>query len=348
MKFEYHVKPTGSDVACGDAEHPFATISKAAQMASPGDTVIVHEGVYREQVDPKRGGLSEHERITYCGAEGEARPVIKGSECVQGWTELADHPHVWTVVLDNTMFGDFNPFATPIFGDWLEMPKFGKDPDKHLGDVYLNGVSFFESTTLEGVYDPQPRDTDEDFALKIPCPVPDVDRTRYVWHAEVDENAGTTTIWANFQGADPNEELVEVSVRRTCFFPSRNHVNYITVRGFEMAQATGDWAPPTSQQWGMIGPNWSYGWIIEDNVLHDAKFSAVSLGKEISSGDNEWVKTERKTGYQYQLEAVFDDPSHRLGKGADRRSYRTQQRHLRVWTECHRRTYGQRILPYRA
>ena len=125
MKFEYHVKPTGSDAACGDAEHPFATISKAAQMASPGDTVIVHEGVYREQVDPKRGGLSEHERITYCGAEGEARPVIKGSECVQGWTELADHPHVWTVVLDNTMFGDFNPFATPIFGDWLEMPKFG-------------------------------------------------------------------------------------------------------------------------------------------------------------------------------------------------------------------------------
>ena len=40
MKFEYHVKPTGSDAACGDAEHPFATISKAAQMASPGDTVI--------------------------------------------------------------------------------------------------------------------------------------------------------------------------------------------------------------------------------------------------------------------------------------------------------------------
>lgn len=169
MKFEYHVKPTGNDAACGDAEHPFATISKAAQMASPGDTVIVHEGAYREQVDPKRGGLSEHERITYCGAEGEARPVIKGSECVQGWTELADHPHVWTVMLDNTMFGDFNPFATPIFGDWLEMPKFGKDPDKHLGDVYLNGVSFFESTTLEGVYDPQPRDTDEDFALKIPA-----------------------------------------------------------------------------------------------------------------------------------------------------------------------------------
>ena len=40
MKFEYHVKPTGSDAACGDAKHPFATISKAAQMASPGDTCM--------------------------------------------------------------------------------------------------------------------------------------------------------------------------------------------------------------------------------------------------------------------------------------------------------------------
>lgn len=26
MKFEYHVKPTGNDAACGNAEHPFATI----------------------------------------------------------------------------------------------------------------------------------------------------------------------------------------------------------------------------------------------------------------------------------------------------------------------------------
>ena len=85
MKFEYHVKPTGSDAACGDAEHPFATISKAAQMASPGDMVIVHEGAYREQVDPKRGGLTaepkaKHGRLSKarnaCGA-GRNWPIIR-------------------------------------------------------------------------------------------------------------------------------------------------------------------------------------------------------------------------------------------------------------------------------
>ena len=88
MKFEYHVKPTGSDAACGDAEHPFATISKAAQMASPGDTVIVHEGVYREQVDPKRGGLSEHERSTAgyqrLGMRAGLDGIGRSSACVDG------------------------------------------------------------------------------------------------------------------------------------------------------------------------------------------------------------------------------------------------------------------------
>ena len=96
MKFEYHVKPTGSDAACGDAEHPFATISKAAQMASPGDTVIVHEGVYREQVDPKRGGLvnmsasptaepkAKHGRYQRLGMRAGLDGIGRSSACVDG------------------------------------------------------------------------------------------------------------------------------------------------------------------------------------------------------------------------------------------------------------------------
>ena len=68
---------------------------------------------------------------------------------------------------------------------------------------------------------------------------------RYVWHAEVWTNAGTTTIRANFKVPIKTEELVEVGVRRTCFFPSATMSTTSPVRGFEMAQATGDWAPPT-------------------------------------------------------------------------------------------------------
>ena len=59
-------------------------------------------------------------------------------------------------------------------------------------------------------------------------------------------------------------------------------MNYITVRGFEMAQAASPWTPPTADQPGLLGAHWSKGWIIENNILHDAKCSGISLGKEAS------------------------------------------------------------------
>ena len=302
MAFEFHVRPDGDDLSAGDLAHPFATISKAAELARPGDTVIVHEGVYREQVDPAHGGVSDLERIVYRAAEGE-RPVIKGSERITTWEH--DRGNVWKVTLPPTFFGAFNPYREPIFGDWLNTPDRNTDAPKHLGDVYLNGRSFYEVTDPAELDDPQIRTTLTDNALQVTRPVDDPDQTRYVWYCEVDERTETTTIWANFQGADPNAEMVEINVRRSCFFPSRTHIDYISVIGFEMAQAATPWAPPTAPQIGMVGPNWARGWIIRDNVLHDAKCSAVCLGKEASTGDNEWYRTERKTGYQYQLEAVF-------------------------------------------
>ena len=131
----------------------------------------------------------------------------------------------------------------------------------------------------------------------------DPEQTQLVWYAEV--GADQTTIWANFQGANPNEELVEINVRRSVFYPIEHHLDYITVRGFELAQAATPWAPPTADQPGLIGPNWAKGWIIEDNVIHDAKCSAVSIGKEISTGHNFATLRLDKPGYQYQLESVF-------------------------------------------
>ena len=48
----------------GSKEKPFGTISEAAAIAQPGDTVHVAPGVYREYVSPANGG-TEDARITY-------------------------------------------------------------------------------------------------------------------------------------------------------------------------------------------------------------------------------------------------------------------------------------------
>src|SRR4051794_36088510 len=294
-----HVATAGSDSADGSEEGPFRTISRAAAIARPGDTVLVHAGEYREWVAPRRGGLSDQRRITYEAAAGE-HVVVKGSEVVTGWEHVGGT--VWKAVVSNAVFGGFNPFSEEIDGDWIVYPE-KLSPRKHLGDVYLNGLSFYEVLSLAEVSDPPLRTEVLDDWTGTTDRIRNPEQTRHVWYAEV--RAEETTIWANFQDADPNRELVEINVRRSVFFPTEHHIDYITVRGFELAHAASPWAPPTADQPGLIGPNWAKGWIIEDNVIHDAKSSAVSLGKEASTGHNYATTRRDKPGYQYQLESVF-------------------------------------------
>ena len=78
--------------------------------------------------------------------------------------------------------------------------------------------------------------------------------TRYKWYAECERDE--TVIYANFQGKDPREEKVEINVRRECFMPSEEHVDFITLSGFYIEKAATTWAPPAAYQDGMVGPHW--------------------------------------------------------------------------------------------
>ena len=81
-----------------------------------------------------------------------------------------------------------------------------------------------------------------------------------LWFGQVDKES--TTIWAQFKGVNPNEQVVEINVRRTVFYPDKPGLNYLTVRGFILRHAATPWAPPTAEQVGLIrawidqGANW--------------------------------------------------------------------------------------------
>lgn len=328
----YHVSAAASSPSDGTASRPFRTINEAAAIARAGDEIVVHDGTYRESVTPQYGGESEDNRIVYRAADGE-HPVVKGSERVDSWeqVETSADGTVWKVVLPNATFGSFNPYARTVFGDWVidassharairdgldelapEVSGYPEHPACHLGCVYLDGRALYEAFSCEEVAHPRVRTVGFDCGAWSNGPVADFaagneSATTAVWYAEVngDEHNGTTTIWANFHDANPNESLTEINVREHCFAPSHPQINYITVRGFEFAQAATPWAPPTADQTGLIDTRWSRGWIIENNHIHDARCSAVALGKEVSTGDNDCTRTRRKSGYQYQMEAVF-------------------------------------------
>ncbi len=295
----YHVAIEGNDANDGSREHPFRTIQHGAESAFPGDRVLVHGGEYREWIRPPRGGASDSLRIVFEAASGE-RVIIKGSERIQNWEREADTT-VWKAVLPNSMFGEWNPYKETVWGDWMVSPQ---ERQVHLGDVYLNGKSFYEAFSMEALYEPEKRLTSQNETwLGREERILEPEQTIYQWYAVVKECE--TVLYANFHAFDPNKELTEINVRKCCFFPDKTACDYITVRGFEMAQAATPWAPPTAAQFGMIGPNWSKGWIIEDNRLHDAKCSAICLGKEERTGDNLRSRYGKKAAYHYQMEAVF-------------------------------------------
>ena len=278
---EYHVSVNGDDSNEGMVNSPLRTISKAAGQAMPGDVIIVHEGVYREYVDPVRGGISDENRIVYKAAENEIA-VIKGSEIIKGWKKYKKD--IWKVTLPNSFFGDFNPYKEIIHGDWFD--DHGRV--HHPGQVYLNGKSFYESNTLQGLTDP----------VSV-----DLNVSASTWYCETDKE--NTYIYANFKGKNPNKELVEINVRQSCFYPSRSGINYITVSGFRMSQAATPWAPPTAEQIGLLGTHWSKGWIIENNIISESRCVGITLGKDRKTGQNVWSNNKEKDGATHYIEVIF-------------------------------------------
>ena len=400
---EYHVSKNGNDTNNGSELSPLKTISAAAQIARPGDTITVHQGVYRERINPPRGGTSNDKRIVYQAAPGE-QAIIKGSEIIEGWQKVQND--AWMVTIPNSSFGDFNPYNDLIKGDWFN--PLGRE--HHTGAVYLNGHWLTEAAKLEHVMQPigyaaslyDPRfndallnlawfrpDTQSKNTRRIPavvstaqqgvgkascseggecigwinqedwvryelidfgertgqmefraasatrggiieirlnapdgeliglCSVPntggwqtwssfdakikavsgiqticlvfkvhqmeDVSNV-HLWFAEVDSS--NTTIWAQFKDIDPNENLVEINVRQTVFYPEKPGISYITVRGFTMIHAATPWAPPTAEQIGLIGTHWSKCWIIEDNDIRYSVCTGITLGKHGDEFDN--------------------------------------------------------------
>jgi len=280
---EFHVSKKGSNLNPGTSSKPFLTINKAAKTAQPGDTVTVHEGVYREWVKPFRGGTPA-KRIVYRAADRE-NVTITGAEIITGWTRDGD---IWKTVISNSFFGEFNPYNEIIYGDWLMV----YDRVFHLGEVYLNGRSMYEATDIKKVRTPVLSESSLEHEF-----------SKYAWYAEVDDF--NTTIYANFHEEDPTKGNVEINVRPHVFFPAKPGYGYITVRGFTLKQAATQWAPPTAFQEGLIGPHWSRGWIIENNIISDSRCCGISLGKDASTGHNESNHLKFKQGTQREREVIF-------------------------------------------
>lgn len=282
---DYYVDCMAGRSGDGTKDAPFRTIEEAAECAVAGDRVLVAPGVYREYVNPRHAGR-EDARIEYRSIK-PLQAVITGSERVKGWEKIEGT--VWRAEVPNKLFGAYHPYKVRVFGDWFDNSLFA-----HIGDVFLNHKSMYEVSDPSLVQKPvrSIASWDGDFSL-------------YTWYCRQDEEKDATVFLANFGEYDPNEEEVEIAVRRNCFMPGQEGIGYITLSGFTIREAATQWTPPTAFQDGMVGPHWSKGWIIEDCEIYESKCSGISLGKYLQpNNENKWTNWKLKNGTQTQREVV--------------------------------------------
>jgi hypothetical protein len=88
----WHV--SGQKLAGIKQDEQVQTISKAASLAGPGDTVIVHDGIYRETVVIEKSGLPDSP-ITFQAAT-VPDVVITGADRISEWTRLPGQDRIYS------------------------------------------------------------------------------------------------------------------------------------------------------------------------------------------------------------------------------------------------------------
>ena len=258
--------PGAADSNPGTKDLPFLTINKAAQVLQPGERVVIGAGVYRERIDPARGGSGPDKMISYEAAPG-ARVVVKGSRLVRaGWEASTgfklDLPEaerakvrIYGRRLDDLDFRGYNPFGmASIMQDRVYlMPK----PEELWRHLRRRGMVFVDGQRLEQVelYQHLGR---KDGAF---------------WC----EHDGLTIHVRLAEDADPGRHEVELAVQEQVFAPRTRGLAYLRVKGISFEHAANAFPVP---QRGLVSLSRGHHWIIEDCSLRHANGVALDIGAQ--------------------------------------------------------------------
>lgn len=239
-----------NDHNIGTLASPLKTIQAGADLAQPGDTILVKSGIYREKIVPPRSG-NLGKPITYLAAPGEF-VSIRGSEAISNWSK--DKNNVWFTIIENSLFGEFNPYVVNVAGAWLgNNTTIDSKTKYHLGDVYCNDEALNEVFSIE-----------------------DCINEKNTWFTKQDgEN---TLLYANFDMLDPNKSLVEINVRPTIIFPEKSGLKYIIIDGFDIRHSASQWCDIHGLEEGAIGMRYGYKWIVQNCTISNSRNNGISMG----------------------------------------------------------------------
>jgi hypothetical protein len=222
---------------------------------------LVKAGIYREKLVPPRGGESADRPIVYQAVDGHA-VSIRGSEQITTWKDQGGG--VWMVELDTAFFGDYNPFAKPVWGAWLFRGR-----DRRLGDVYCNGEALFQEMKIEEMQaTPNTWYTDLQYGYKNNTEFPE---DRQYPNDKIQ-------IWANFGEVNPNSTMTEINARDSIIFPEKSGLKFIVIDGFDIRHAAPQWGDIYWTEKGAVGTRYGYRWTIQNCRIAYSRNIGISLG----------------------------------------------------------------------
>lgn len=287
----YHVAQrheSADDNNPGTAEAPFRTIQAAADRVEPGQRVLIHAGIYRETVRPRRGGTGPTQMVTFQAVPGE-EVVITGAEPYRGpwelnsrwdavWKSKTEKPDqddpksmaVYHLQLPREWFVGYLPFGMPNFPQHHTF--WGRDitnfPDELRWKLMLKrGLIFQDGRRLKQVSRPHEL----------------ADEPGTYWC----EDTGLDLLVRPFGAADPAESDWQLTVREQGFAPEAKGLEYVRVSGLTIRHVADPWTWP--QRAALSASHGRY-WIIEDCHVHDVNASGIDIGREHTNltgdGDN--------------------------------------------------------------
>ncbi|MBR5970008.1 MAG: right-handed parallel beta-helix repeat-containing protein [Lachnospiraceae bacterium] len=238
---DIHVNSRAKRGGDGSARQPYRTISEAAYAARPGDTVLVHPGLYREEVRLKHGGTKDAPLVFESIVKGGA--VLTGTEIVEHFLPTEDH----------------GVFLAQIPAELLP---------EGSAKVFADGKELFHTGTKESLKN----------CGRGRFPVDAPKDTQGAWYLSGNPAEGLTTLYVALPEAEIESTEIEMTLRSGCFTTAVPNVNYVTVSGFVMKDVCGQPDPAPGAEEGILGCTLSKGWVIEDCDISGTAGTGMTLG----------------------------------------------------------------------
>lgn len=263
--------PHADDTNPGTTGAPLKTISAAARQAGPGERVRIHGGTYREMIRPRSGGTATDRMLSYEGVPGET-VIVSGSEVLEGTWE---RPRYW-----RERFTDSGLTASFSRKVWITtLPESLLDP----------GYQPFALRNIEAADYPlmpwtEPVENTPPYTLKRGMVFQDGRRLTQLHH-EGDVRRVEGSFWVDiddrslhlhpFEGADPNDCLLEAALREHLLCPESVGLNFIRIAGLTFQHCANGFLRAGT---GAVTTRGGQHWLIENNTIREINSSGLEFG----------------------------------------------------------------------